>query len=168
MKKLFVLISALALLALCAACGEAGSASGASASQPAASQPAASQPAADTSAVSAPDAEIEIPRMFINSEPVVVTAKGSFDSAGVTAMLCDATETYSFTASSEDVTWSVFILDAPFTDGLRYLPQAETPALEGNGTLPIEEGKYIYILCSENAFTADAPSDAALTIDYAG
>ncbi|MBQ6466605.1 MAG: hypothetical protein IJJ61_01565 [Clostridia bacterium] len=109
----------------------------------------------------------EARKMIINSEPVVITAAESFDNAGVTEFVCDATEAYSFTSSSEDVKWDIYVLDSRFEDGARYLAQAETPALEGDGTLKIEEGKFIYAVCSENAFTADAASDATLTIDYA-
>ncbi|MBQ6265072.1 MAG: hypothetical protein IJK60_06445 [Clostridia bacterium] len=105
--------------------------------------------------------------MVINSEPFVITAKEGFDNFGVTALICDATETYSFTASDENTTWSVFVLDEEFADDARYLPQAETPALEGDGTLEIEAGKYIYILCSENSFSGETASDATLSIDYA-
>lgn len=105
--------------------------------------------------------------MVINSEPFVITAKEGFDNFGITALICDATETYSFTASDENTTWSVFVLDKEFADGARYLPQAETPALEGDGTLEIEAGKYIYILCSENSFSGETASDATLSIDYA-
>ena len=105
--------------------------------------------------------------MIINSEPFVITAKDGFENFGVTELICDATETYSFTASDENTTWKVFVLNEEFTDGARYLPQAEQPALEGNGTLKIEEGKYIYILCSESSFTGDAATDATLSIDYA-
>ena len=107
-------------------------------------------------------------RMMINSEPVVITAKDGFDNAGVTELICDATETYSFTKSDDSTTWKVFVLDEKFADGARYLAQAQAPALEGDGTLTIEEGKYIYILCSESAFTGDSASEATLSIDYAG
>lgn len=107
-------------------------------------------------------------RMMINSEPVVITAKDGFDNAGVTELICDATETYSFTKSDDSTTWKVFVLDEKFADGARYLAQAQQPALEGDGTLTIEEGKYIYILCSESAFTGDSASEATLSIDYAG
>lgn len=106
--------------------------------------------------------------MMINSEPVVITAKDGFDNAGVTELICDATETYSFTKSDDSTTWKVFVLDEKFADGARYLAQAQEPALEGDGTLTIEEGKYIYILCSESAFTGDSASEASLSIDYAG
>ena len=107
-------------------------------------------------------------RMIINGEPVVITAKEGFVNAGVTELICDATETYSFTKSDDSTTWKVFVLDERFTDGSRYLAQAYEPALEGDGTLTIEEGKYIYILCSESVFSGDSASGATLTIDYAG
>ena len=105
--------------------------------------------------------------MVINSEPYTVTAEEGFNNAGVTELICDATETYSFKSSSADTTWKVFVLDKKFEDGARYLPQAEKAALEGDGTLKIEEGKYIYILCSESNFTAEKASDAYLSINYA-
>ena len=107
-------------------------------------------------------------RMIINGEPFVITAKDGFVSAGVTELICDATETYSFTKSDDSTTWKVFVLDERFTDGSRYLAQAYEPALEGDGALTIEEGKYIYILCSESVFSGDSASEATLSIDYAG
>ena len=106
-------------------------------------------------------------RLIINSEPFVVTAKDGFDNAGVTALVCDASATYSFKASNADTTWKVFVLDEEFIDGARYLAQAQAPVLEGDGTLTIKEGQFIYVQCSESAFSADAPTDATLTIDYA-
>ena len=113
------------------------------------------------------EVDTDVRRMIINSEPVVITAKEGFENAGVTELLCDATATYSFTSSSEDVKWDIYVLDSKFEDGARYLAQAEKPALEGDGNLEIAEGKYIYVVCSENAFTADAASDATLSIFYA-
>lgn len=111
-------------------------------------------------------ADPDAPYLIINSEPVIITSKDGFNNAGVTSFLCDATATYVFKSNS-DVDWDVFILDEKFEDGARYLSQAHTPMLEGDGVLNIEEGKYIYIKCEENAFTADAPSDAQLEINYA-
>ena len=111
----------------------------------------------------------DIPHLFINSEPIKVTAAQSFDNAGVSAFICDAKEKYSFTSSDPDVKWDIYILDEPFTDGARYLSQAKAPRLSGDGALDIEEGKYIYLRCSDNAFTSESgtPSDAVLLIDYA-
>ena len=87
-------------------------------------------------------------RMIISSEPVVITAKESFDNAGVTELICDATETYSFTKSDDDTTWKVFVLDEKFADGARYLAQAQAPALEGDGTLTIEESLVMWMTLS--------------------
>ena len=120
-----------------------------------------------TRKATAEDTQSDLPLLIVNSEPVVVTAKDGFENAGVTGFVCGATASYSFTSSSGETAWSVFVLDEAFEDGARYLPQAETPALEGDGTLSIEEGKIIYILCSESIFSADAPSAATLSIDYA-
>ncbi len=94
--------------------------------------------------------------------------KEGFDNAGVTELICDATENYSFTASDKNTSWKVYVLDEKFEDAARFLPQANKPALEGNGTLKIAEGQYIYILCGDSSFTADAPSGATYTINYAG
>lgn len=120
-----------------------------------------------TRKATAEDTQSDLPLLIVNSEPVVVTAKDGFENAGVTGFVCGATASYSFTSSSGETAWSVFVLDEAFEDGARYLPQAETPALEGDGTLSIEEGKIIYILCSESIFSADAPSAATLSINYA-
>ncbi len=111
-------------------------------------------------------ADEDVIPLVINSEPVVITAKDGFDNAGVTVRKCDATAKYSFKASG-DVEWKVFVLSEKFEDGARYLVQSRTPDLIGNGVLDISEGSYIYFACGENAFTADAPSDASLTVNYA-
>jgi predicted small lipoprotein YifL len=150
MKKVLAFLMAAAIILSLAACGT--------------DQPAAEEPTTEEITV---NTQSTLPYLNINSEPCVITAADGFENAGVTGMICGATETYSFTSSSADVKWSVFVLDHEFDDGARYLPQAETPALEGDGTLAIEEGKIIYILCSENAFSADAPSEASLSVFYA-
>ena len=157
MKKILALLTAAVVLAGFAACGKN-------------KQPPVDETAAETEAVAETFTEESsgaLPQLIINSEPYVVTAKDGFDNAGVTALVCGATANYSFTASSATTTWKVYLFDAPFTDGARYLPQAGTPALEGDGNLSIELGKYIYILCSESSLTAAAASDATLSIDYA-
>lgn len=153
MKKIFALLLAAALLTCFAACGK--------------TETPEPESTAAQSEINGAEVNTDIPLLIINSEPSVVTAKDGFDNAGVSALICGASETYSFKASSDDVSWKVFVLDEEFTDGARYLPQAETPALEGDGELEISEGQYIYILCSESAFTTDTPSDATLSINYA-
>lgn len=154
MKKFLALIMALALVAcVFAACGK-------TAETP-------TEPSSEEAVNNITAESTDIPRMIINSEPYVITAKDGFENAGVTGVVCDATAKYSFKASSGDVKWDIYVLDTPFTDGARYLIQANSPALSGDGELEIEEGKIIYVACSENAFTADAASDASLEINYA-
>ena len=132
--------------------------------QPTTDAPTTTQPATTQPTTAAPGT---LRKLIINNEPYVVTAKDGFDNAGVTGLICDATATYSFKSSSPDTTWKVYVLDEEFIDGARYLPQAKTPALEGDGDLQVEAGQYIYILCSESTLTGDAPSDATLSIHYA-
>ena len=157
MKKIFALILALALVAGLTACGVSDQAEETTTEAPTES----AQELTEATSVG------EVRRFFINNEPYVITADDGFNNAGVTELICDATETYSFMASNDNTTWSVYVLDKRFEDGARYLAQAKKPALEGDGTLKIEEGKFIYILCSESAFTADEASGASLTINYA-
>lgn len=109
----------------------------------------------------------DFPLLVINSEPFTVTSKDGFESSGTTAYFCDTAEKYVFRGDDDDVQWSVYVLDEPFEDGVRYLTQAQTPALVGDGVLKIESGKYVYIVCDESAFTDDEPSDAKLEITYA-
>ena len=122
---------------------------------------------AETTETESAEAVSDFPRLIINSEPFTVTAEDGFESAGATAYICDATEKYLFRSDTDKVTWKVFVLDKPFEDGIRYLTQAEIPALVGDGVIKIESGKYVYIVCGENGFTTDEPSDAKLEITYA-
>ena len=126
---------------------------------------AAAQP--DVTAQEKKATDPDCPYLIINSEPFVVTAKDGFENAGVTSFICDASTTYTFKSSNDNTGWKVFVLDEKFEDGARYLTQAHTPMLETNGVLDIEEGQYIYIVCSESTLTDDEPSDARLEINYA-
>ena len=158
MKKALLILLAGTVLVCFAACGTATTDANASSAQAA--------PIANTDSEDVPAADL--PMLIINDEAVTVTAADGFNAAGYTGRICGATATYSFQSSTPDVTWSIYVLDEAFTDILRYLSQAHTPALEGDGTLEIEEGKYVYIYCSDNSFTSTgAPTDATLTINYA-
>lgn len=74
-------------------------------------------------------------------QAVSVTAEG-FSPADVG---CDAGE----------VVWSFYVLDEPFDDAIRYLPQAYDSVLEGDGSFEVTQGQYVYCLCNINPFTAD-------------
>ena len=159
MKKALLILLAGLILICFAACGS---------SQVTESPASSAAPIenADDETVDVPAADI--PLLIINDEPCVVTVAEGFNNAGYTSRICGATATYSFRSSSSDVAWEIYVLDEAFTDVARYIPQAYTPALKGDGTLEIADGQFLYIYCSENNFTATGPtSDATLTINYA-
>ncbi|MCD7887294.1 MAG: hypothetical protein LUG44_06715 [Clostridiales bacterium] len=83
-------------------------------------------------------------------QAVSVTAEG-FSPADVG---CDA----------EEVAWSFYVLDEPFDDAVRYLPQACDSVLEGDGSFEVEQGQYVYCLCNVSAFTADEMPEGQNTL----
>ncbi len=94
-----------------------------------------------------------------------VTAKNCFGDAGYIQFFKDGVEEateLTFTAeNSEAVEWSVYVFDEAFDDGFRYISQAAEPVLVGDGTVSVEAGQFVYIYCSVNEFTADAPDENA-------
>ncbi|MCD7918304.1 MAG: hypothetical protein LUF84_07640 [Clostridiales bacterium] len=65
---------------------------------------------------------------------------------------------YTFTVSNaegQEVTWEVYVLEEPFEDATRYIPQAYEPCLTDSGTLSLTAGGQVYCICSVNAFTGD-------------
>ena len=101
-----------------------------------------------------------------NKETTVTTiaAKDCYGNAGYTEFVAGAEQSavYTFTAEqSEEVEWSIYVLDDAFDDGYRYIAQAAEPALVGDGTIPVDAGQYVYIYCSANEFTTDAADEKA-------
>ena len=94
--------------------------------------------------------------LIINSEPYVIDVERGFENAGFTELYVDYDGTFTFTAKdSENVEWSVYVLDEKFEDNARFIPQAFEAALVGDGTLEIKAGQYLYVCCSVSSFTAD-------------
>jgi len=94
-----------------------------------------------------------------------IMASEGFDNCGFTHFICPQTAGYSFISSgNEEITWTVYVLDEEFEGAARYISHGpyHEPVLNDNGTLQLEEGKYIYIQCSVNGFTTDTPN----TTDY--
>ena len=94
----------------------------------------------------------------------IVEAKDCFYDAGYVEFITGAEKAadYTFTAENSDgVNWRVYVFDEAFDDGYRYITQAAEPALEGDGTIPVTEGQFIYVHCSVNEFTADAANETA-------
>jgi len=96
-----------------------------------------------------------------------IEAKDCFFGAGYTELVfggSEATE-YIFRAeNSEETEWSVYVFDEKFEDGFRYISQAAEPVLTGDGSIVIEPKKFVYIYCSTNEFTSEAPDENAKLI----
>lgn len=87
-------------------------------------------------------------------EIIIVTAEECFDSMYY-ELVTEKSAEYSFSAKASEGEWQVYIFDEKFKDGFRYISQAAEPSLIGDGTLTIDKGKYVYIYCPVNAFTAE-------------
>ena len=98
-------------------------------------------------------------------EPYLIFAADLFEGYGFTHMLCSETGVYDFASiNSDGITWQVFILDTEFNDAERFIPQAYPVALEGDGSLSIAEGQWIYIYCPCNSWTmTTAPEGCAFS-----
>lgn len=100
-----------------------------------------------------------------------VLPEDGFDDAGFTMYPCETTGVYRFDCldCGDDVKWTIYVLDEEFEEAVRYIPQAEEPALEGSGKIAIEEGQYIYIQCNVNGFTdITAPENCRCEVTLIG
>ena len=90
---------------------------------------------------------------------------GDVDDNGYFHQPCQESGIYDFEVKNPyGNKWKVFILNSEFTEGERYIAQAYSPSLEGSGSLEIQNGQWLYIYCSANSWTGEAPSaDSAIT-----
>ena len=112
------------------------------------------------------DEEIVSETIELDEEKLFTTieAKNCFYDAGFVELIAGVEEPseYTFTAeNSETVEWSVYILDEAFDEGFRYIKQAAEPVLVADGTIFIDEGKYVYVYCSSNEFTTGVADEYA-------
>ena len=98
-------------------------------------------------------------------EPSLVFASDLFDGYGFLHMQCAETGVYDFASiNSDGVVWQVYILDSEFNDAERFIPQVYPVALEGDGSLSIRYGQWIYVYCPCNSWTmATAPEGCAFS-----
>ncbi len=93
------------------------------------------------------------------TETIVISNENGYDQAGFTELHFNKGAAVTFTESEESrngsVEWNVYVMDEKFTDSFRYIPQAASPILTGSGTATVRPGQYVYVGCSENAFTKD-------------
>ncbi len=95
-----------------------------------------------------------------------ITPAQSFDNAGFTEICCERSGDCKFTANdisvSSDITWKVFLFTEKFDDAPRYIPQAKYQGfaeLSSDASVAVKKGNYLYVYCSENAFTLDSRED---------
>ena len=94
----------------------------------------------------------------------VIAAQDCYENAGYIEFIAGAekSEEYIFTAENSDtVDWSIYVFDQEFDEGFRFIAQAAPPVLVGDGELSIAAGQFVYVYCSVNEFTADAPDGNA-------
>ena len=102
------------------------------------------------------------------AQPVTIEAAPLFEGYGYYHWQCTASGVYTFLpANSDGVTWEVYLLDEEFTDAERYIPQTTEKVLEGEGSLEIAAGKWIYVYCPCNSWTClEAPSGCSMTVVF--
>ena len=94
----------------------------------------------------------------------IIEAKDCYDNAGYVELIAGAEKSavYTFTVENSDtVKWRVYIFDEAFDEGFRYISQAAEPVLDGDGKVSVDEGQFVYVYCSVNEFTEDAPDEHA-------
>ena len=94
----------------------------------------------------------------------VIEAKDCYNNAGYVEFISGAERPaeYTFTAENSDtVKWRVYIFDEAFDEGFRYISQAAESVLDGDGKVSVDEGQFVYVYCSVNEFTEDAPDEHA-------
>ena len=163
MKKLIALLLALVMAMACSACGAKEEKPSAAVDTPgSATVDTTPDPTIDPTVDATVDTTLEE-----TVEPTVVAtieAKDCFGNAGYVEFISGAEKSadYTFTAEdSEGAAWRVYVLDEEFEDGFRYIAQAAQPVLEGDGTISVAEGQYVYVYCSVNEFTEDAADENA-------
>ena len=145
MKKLIAWILALAMVMALAACGAKEE-----------------KPAQTISATTEMPAETTL---AMEAEPLgTLEAKYCFYDAGFVEIVSGAVTSAEciFTAeNSEEVVWSVYVLEEAFDDSFRYIKQIAEPVLVGDGSVFVEKGQYVYVYCSSNEFTTGVADENA-------
>ena len=86
-----------------------------------------------------------------------------FESDGYQIVLANSSTKVTVTVddAAKDVEFAVYVLDEKFSDSMRYISQSNEPVLNGAGSIDVKAGQYLYVYCSVNALTADAPLEGA-------
>lgn len=110
------------------------------------------------------DAAWDFSEIHGSEEGFIVSAQDLYNDGGWGWFPCSKSGTYHFQAigTEEDIyspsaahnlVWKVYLMEKPFTDTPRFIPQAGYEAVvTGDGSVKVEEGIYIVIYCSQNSY----------------
>lgn len=100
---------------------------------------------------------------------IEITSEDCFADSGyyIFTVGADASLRVKIAGSERDVEWKVYVLDDKYTDDIAAFSEGREPALTSDGSLNVKKGEYVYVYCSVNALTADAPAEGAV-ISFTG
>ncbi|MBR4879168.1 MAG: hypothetical protein IKU13_05000 [Clostridia bacterium] len=163
MKRFSIILLALAMVIVLTACGAKEETTVATTAA-VAETTVTTETTEATEATVATETTAEVETTAAEAVFATIEAKNCYADAGYIEFISGAEESaeYTFTAiDSEKVQWRVYLLDESFEEGFRYISQVAEPALEGDGTVSVAEGQFVYVNCSVNEFTEDAPDENA-------
>ena len=76
----------------------------------------------------------------------------------------DGTYTFTDPVSADDVFWDIYVLDAQWNDGVRYIKQSQDASGQTPTTLTLKKGQWVYCFCSQDGFSTDEKIPCNLTI----
>lgn len=78
---------------------------------------------------------------------------------------CDAVYTVTVDKGDTEADWKVFVLDDKFMGDVSALLSDNAPALEGEGSVSVTAGQYLYLYCTVNCTNAaDIVEGSAVTV----
>lgn len=76
----------------------------------------------------------------------------------------DGTYTFTDPVSADDVFWDIYVLDAQWNDGVRYIKQSQEASGQTPTTLTLKKGQWVYCFCSQDGFSTNEKIPCNLTI----
>ena len=115
------------------------------------------------SEISEPEATWDFSEIHGSEEGFIVSAQNMYNEGGWGWFPCSKSGTYHFqvmgakediySLAADNLVWKVYLMEEPFIDTPRFIPQAGYEAVViGDGSVEIEEGTYIVIYCSQNSY----------------
>ena len=109
------------------------------------------------------DATWDFSEIHGSEEGLIVSAQDLYNDGGWGWFPCGNSGTYQFqvmgaeediySPSADHIVWKVYLMEKPFIDTPRFIPQAGYEAVvTGDGSVEVEEGTYIVIYCSQNSY----------------